>query len=214
MSFVGDLIGDITGANKQADAASQASGLQYQASMAGVDENRRQYDKMVELLSPYVNAGVGALGSQQNLLGLNGNAAQQGAIDTIQNSAAFQSALKQGENSMLQNASATGGLRGGNLQGALAQYSPQLLNQYIQQQYSNLGGLTGMGQASAAGQASAGQQSANQISNLLQQGAQAQAGGVIAQGNAQASNMGNLIGLGSSLLGGGSGIASLLGKIF
>ena len=48
MSFVGDLIGDITGANKQADAASQASGLQYQASMAGVDENRRQYDKMVE----------------------------------------------------------------------------------------------------------------------------------------------------------------------
>lgn len=201
MGFITDIVGDITGANDAADAAKAGSDLQYQASLAGVDENRRQFDKTVELMSPFVTAGTGALGQQQNLLGLNGNAAQQSAIDSIQNSAAFQSALQQGENSILQNASATGGLRGGNTQGALAQYSPQLLNQYIQQQYSNLGGLSGMGQASAAGQASAGQQSASNIANLLQQGGAAQAGGVIAQGSAGRQAFGDLLKIGGTVAG-------------
>lgn len=201
MGFVTDIVGEITGANDTADAAKEGSDLQYRASMAGVDEHRRQYDKMVELMAPYVNAGYGALGSQQNLLGLNGNAAQQNAINAIQNSAAFQSALQQGENSILQNASATGGLRGGNTQGALAQYSPQLLNQYIQQQYSNLGGLSGMGQASAAGQANAGQASASNIANLLQQGGAAQAGGVMAEGGAGRQAFGDLLNIGGTVLG-------------
>lgn len=202
MGFIGDLIGDLTGANDQAEAAGKASDLQYQASMKGVEEQRRQFDKIMELMSPYVTAGTGAMGAQQNLLGLNGAAGQQSAIDALQNSPQMQSMLKQGENALLQNASATGGLRGGNSQAALAQFRPQLLNQMIQQQFSNLGGLSQMGQASAAGQASAGQNAANSISNLLQQGAAAQAGGAIAQGNASASNMGNLFKLGTSLLGG------------
>ena len=85
MGFVTDIVGEITGANDTADAAKEGSDLQYRASMAGVDEHRRQYDKMVELMAPYVNAGYGALGSQQNLLGLNGNAAQQNAINAIHN---------------------------------------------------------------------------------------------------------------------------------
>ena len=69
MSFVGDFIGDvvggITGAKQAGQAAEQAGQLQYQASMAGVEEQRRQFDKLVELMAPYVSAGEGAIGGLQ-----------------------------------------------------------------------------------------------------------------------------------------------------
>ena len=135
-------------------------------------------------LSPYVNAGTGALGAQQNLLGLNGNSAQQSAISGIQNGAQFQALEQSGQNAILQNASATGGLRGGNTQAALGQFSPQLLQQLIQQQYSNLGGITSIGQNAAAGVGNAGMANANSISGLLQSQGSAQAGAALARGQA------------------------------
>ena len=50
--------------------------------------------------------------------------------------------VRQGEEAILQGASATGGLRGGNVQAALAQFRPAMLNRFVQQQYERLGGLT------------------------------------------------------------------------
>lgn len=194
----------VYGAKKSADAASDAADAQSEASDASIAEQRRQYDKMVELLSPYVSAGTGALSGQQNILGLNGADAQRGAINSIENSPYFQNVARQGEDSILQNASATGGIRGGNTQGALAQFRPQLLNQLVQQQYQNLGGLTQLGQSSAAGQASAGMQSANNISGLLGQKGQAQAGGYIGAANATNQGINNLLQLGGAAYGAGA----------
>ena len=91
----------------------------------------------------------------------------------------FQALARQGEEAMLQQASATGGLRGGNLQGALAQFRPQMLAQAIEDQYSRLGGMTALGQQSAAGVGSAGMQSAGQIAGLLGQQGAARAGGTL-----------------------------------
>lgn len=104
-----------------------------------------------EMMQPYLDAGVQALGQQSAFLGLDGPEAQQAQIDMVQNSPMFQSMLSQGEDSLLQNAAATGGIRGGNTQAALAQFSPQLLNQQLNQQYERLSGMTAMGQRSAAG---------------------------------------------------------------
>lgn len=191
-------------ANKAGKAAGKAADAQSEASEAGIAEQRRQYDKMVELLSPYVTAGTGALSGQQNILGLNGAAAQKAAISGIEQSDYFKSTAQQGENAILQNASATGGLRGGNTQGALAQFRPQLLNQLVQQQYQNLGGLTALGQNSAAQQGNQGMQSASNIGNLLAQGGAAQAGGYIGQANATNQLVGNLIGLGGAAFGAGA----------
>jgi len=92
--------------------------------------------------------------------------------------------LQAGTNSILQNASATGGLRGGNTQAALASFSPNLLAQTIQQQYQNLGGLTSVGQNAAAMTGNAGMQTGQGIANLLQQQGAAIAGGDLAQGRA------------------------------
>lgn len=191
-------------AKKSSKAASKAADAQVESSQAAVDEQRRQFDAAVQALSPYTSVGKQALVAQKQLLGLSGAAQQKYAIQNIENSPYFQSVAKQGENAILQNSSATGGLRGGNVQGALAQFRPQLLNQLVQQQYQNLGGLTQVGQASAAGQANAGLQTGSNVSNLLNQQGQAQAGGIIGQANATNQLVGNLIGLGGAAYGAGA----------
>lgn len=193
---VGKVVGGITGANDQTKAAENAAATQAASSQAAIDEQKRQFDAIVKLLSPYVNTGTSAIGAQADILGLNGADKSAAALNSIQNSPIFQGIAQQGESAILQNAAATGGLRGGNTQAALAQYRPALLNQFLQQQFSNLGSLSGLGQASAAGQASAGQASAANIGNLLGQKGAALAGGQIAAGNQQANNFNSLLGLG------------------
>lgn len=199
------LISSNKAAKAQKNAANQAADAQIQSNQAAIDEQKRQFDAIQELMKPYVNAGTGALAGQQDLLGLNGAAKQQAAIDSINNSQAMQTYMQQGENAILQNASATGGLRGGNTQSALSQFRPQLLNQLINQQYQNLGGLTSIGQNAAAGVGNAGMQSASNIGNLLQQVGAAQAGNALAQGQATANQwagIGNLVGqLGGAFIG-------------
>jgi hypothetical protein len=152
----------------------------------------RQFDAVQKLLAPYISAGTTAIGGQQDLLGLNGAGAQKTAISAIEGSPQMQALTQQGENALLQNASATGGLRGGNLQGALAQFRPQLLSQLIEAQFGKLGQISGLGQASAAGQAAAAQNTGNAISELLTQQGQAQAGAALASGQAQANMWGNI----------------------
>lgn len=191
-------------ANKSAKAAKNASEAQAESADAGIAEQQRQFDKLVALLSPYNKAGTGALTAQQNILGLNGREAQAGALRNIEQSEYFQTTAKQGENAIMQNASATGGLRGGNVQGALGQFRPALLNSLVQQQYQNLGGITSLGQNSAAQTGNAGMQSASNIGNLLQQQGAAQAGGIIGAQNSQNQLIGSLIGIGGAAYGAGA----------
>ena len=188
-------------ASAQRKAASQASAAQEASSLAAIDEQRRQFDFSQELMTPFISAGNNALDQQQTLLGLNGNQAQQNAINGIQNSAEFQTYLNQGENALRQNASATGGLRGGNTQAALAQFSPQLLNQMINQKYSNLGGLTALGQNAAAGVGNAGMQTAQAVANNTMAGANAVAAGQVAAGNRTANNFSSMLGLAKTAAG-------------
>lgn len=183
MSFIGKWVGMLTGAQDQADAASQAAQTQSASAQAGIDETRRQFDAYQAMLQPFVNAGKGSLTGQQDLLGLNGMPAQQSAINGIQTSPQFAAMQQQGNDAILANASATGGLRGGNVQGALAQFSPSLLSSLIDQQYQRLGGMTQIGQASAAGTGAAGMQSGSNIAQLLQQQGAATAGGQLAAGS-------------------------------
>jgi hypothetical protein len=196
MSVIGDFLGDITGANQAADAAKAAAATQAAAAGQGIEEQRRQFDAITQMMAPFLEAGTGALTAQQELAGLAGAEAQQAAIQQLQASPAFQALTQQGEEGILQSAAATGGLRGGDVQRALAQFRPQMLSQLIESQYGKLGGLASMGQAAAGQQAGAGQQTAGNIANLLQQQAAATAGGQIAAGQTGQQVFGNLLGLG------------------
>ena len=168
----------------QADAAESAASTQAGAAQAGIEEQRRQFDAVQKLLAPYVSAGQPALEAQQAFLGLRGPEEERAAIERIRGGETFQALARQGEEALLQRASATGGLRGGNIQGALAQFRPALLSNLIEQQYGRLGGMTSLGQQSAAGVGTAGMSTGTNVANLLGQQGAALAGADIAQGRA------------------------------
>jgi len=110
LSVLGGLVGNIIapgiggaigaglgGAVEGSDSVDQASQAQQQSAQGGIDEQRRQFEAIQKLLSPYVDAGTNAipglapyaaagapaLGQQQALLGLNGPDAEREAIARI-----------------------------------------------------------------------------------------------------------------------------------
>lgn len=181
---LGVVAGGLGAAAIGSSASHDASSAQQASAQAGIAEQQRQFDSIQKLMEPYVTAGNGSLSAQQDLLGLNGTSAQSKAISALQTSPYFTAMQQQGTNSILSNASATGGLRGGNTQGALAQFTPALLAQTFQQQFGNLGTITGIGQSAAAGVGNAGLATGQGVSNLLQQQGAAAAGGYLGQGAA------------------------------
>lgn len=170
------------GTYAQGKAAQDAAAAQQAAAQQGIGEQRRQFDLVQSLLAPYAQAGTKAIGAQADLAGLNGTDAQRAAIAALEGSPQMAALTQQGETAILQNASATGGLRGGNVQGALATFRPQMLSALIEQQYGRLGGLTSIGQNAAAGTGNAGMATGNNVTQLLGQIGASQAGGALAQG--------------------------------
>lgn len=231
----------VVGGVVQSKAAKSAASAQVESSEAAVAEQRRQFDETRKLLEPYVTAGTEAMAGlepyaavgeqglqgQLALAGLSGPEAQRAAIQAIEQGEEYRALTGAGEEAILQSAAATGGLRGGNVQGALAQFRPQVLSSLINQQYSRLGGFTALGQQTtqnlanmganaAAGQATAGQQTAANIGNLYGQMGAAQAGSALAQGQAWGNVFGGIgqlagaIGTGAianPFAGGGSSLA-------
>lgn len=176
----------------QQSIASQQMATQMRIAGMQIGETRRQFAEVQRVLAPFITAGnealgplkqyqatgLEAMGDQRDLLGMNGTQAQQAAISALSNSPEMAAYMQQGEGAILQNAAATGGLRGGNTQAALAQFRPSLLAGMISQQYDRLGGLTSLGantssmlyqtgQSAAAGQANAGMQVAGQVGSAL-----------------------------------------------
>ena len=165
----------------QSSTAGRASAAQAGAAQAGIDEQRRQYEETQRLLAPYVSAGVPAVRQMQALSGALGPEAERAAIAQIEASPTLQAAVDRGETALLQRASATGGLRGGNIQAALAQFRPQMLSQEIQSRLGQFGGLATLGSNAAARQGTFGATTAGNIGNLLGTQGQAQAGGIIGE---------------------------------
>jgi hypothetical protein len=189
----------IGGSVIKGNAAKKASNIEAASLQAGVDETRAAREELRTLLQPYTEAGGPALQAQMAALGLAGPEAQQAYVTQQEQSPFFQALSRQGEEAVLQNASATGGLRGGNVQGALAQFRPQLLNQFLEQQYGRLGGMTQLGQRSAAGVGAAGMDAAGDIATLLGERGQAQAGGALARGKMFSDILGEVGGIGKGL---------------
>lgn len=205
IGLIGAAAGSVGSAVIGSKAAGKAADAQTQAAQMGVEEQRAAREEMRRLLEPYVAAGGPALAAQMAALGLSGPEAQQAFVSGQEQSPIFQALTRQGEESILQNASATGGLRGGNVQGALAQFRPAMLNQFLENQYSKLGGMTALGQNSAAGVGASGINVAGNIGNLLNQAGAAQAGGAIGRANAVGGAINNLGMLGGLYAGGAFG---------
>lgn len=188
------IVGGVMSSNAQKSAARTASRAQQQAADQSIAEQRRQFDAVQQLMAPYVQSGTTALSRYNALSGLAGEEAQQSLINQITSGAEYGSLVRQGEEAILQSASATGGLRGGNTQSALARFRPEILSSLIRDEYSRLGGMVSVGQNAAAGLGNAGMQTGQNISNQYGQIGQAQAGAALARGQATANMWGNIAG--------------------
>jgi len=188
--LVAGVVGSVASGAMQSNAAKKAAGAQTKSANAQIEESRRQFDLVQSLLKPYVNAGTGALQGQLDLMGIGGGGdvtaadAQRNAISGLANGENFQALVQQGEYGLMANAAATGGLRGGDTQGALAQFRPQMLQGLIDRQLANLGGIAANGQNAAAQTGTAAQNTGQQVNSALGNIGQAQAGAALASGQA------------------------------
>lgn len=188
------ILGSVLGNKSQNKAAKSAQQSQEGMSREAIAEQKRQFDQLQTLLQPYVQGGKNGLYAQQGLMGLYGNDVQQEAISGIENSPFFKSQYQQAENALLQNASATGGLRGGNTQEALADNRSNMLFGNVQSQIQNLGSLATNGQNAAAGVGTAGQNYANQVGQQLNGIGASQAGYALAKGQANQNMWSGILG--------------------
>lgn len=137
----------------------------------------------------------------EGVAGVSAYDAQQAAIDAIRNGAEYGTMVQSGEDAILANAAATGGLRGGNTQDALSRFRPEVLSQLINQQYGRLSGIANSGQNAAAGLGTAAQNTGNQVSGLLQNSGQVAAQNALASGTIQSNLFGDIANIGGTLAG-------------
>ena len=204
-------------------AAARQAAEELRSAQSSIEQTLAPFTELtpqqIQTLGLYQRAGTQALEQQAALAGLEGPEAQQAAVAALEASPQFQALARQGEEAILQQAAATGGLRGGNVQAALAQFRPAMLQQYIDQQYSRLGGLSGQGLATTENLLSRGygastnvagfrQTQAANLANLISGAGAAQAAGLANLGNIQAARetgqgqlFGNILGNLGSLYG-------------
>jgi len=233
MSFIGNLLGDITGTNQQAKAAQQASQQQIAAQQAAqqqVQQNLAPYKAIGTATLPQLLQSLGYQGqfdANGQLTGMTGKGFQFNPSD-LANTPGYQFTLQQGLNAVNNQNSAMGLNNSGAQEKGLANYATGLAQNTYNQQYQNalntyqtnagqLGNLLSIGQNAAAGVGNAGFQSQAAIGN-------AQAAGTVAAGNAQSNALNSLMGLGQGAAGiyalgnyapaGGTSLISALGKLF
>lgn len=157
-----------------ASAAGDASDAQSQAASNNLALATRQYDTMQGQISPYLAAGQTGITDYGNLLGSNGVDAQNQAIGDIKNGAQYQGLMQTGNENILANASATGGLRGSNTSNTLANTSISTLNGLITQRLAGYGQLMGNGLNAISGSQAASNAFQNGATSANNQSANAQ----------------------------------------
>ena len=208
------ILAGVTAATGLAGAAISSSGAQSaantQSAAAQQAEQRLQqnYQNTVASETPYQAAGLQGLNQLTNLLGPGGYLSTPANYQQYQQSPGYQFQLQQGEQALLDQQSALGGVAGGNTlkaltnygQGAAATDYQQFVNNTMAQQnqlYGELGGLVNTGQGATTTVANAGQGTATQQANLITGAGSAQSAAQVAGANA----------FGSALTGGANSLS-------
>jgi hypothetical protein len=230
-----------------ADASRSAANKQADATQSQLAEQQYQFDTVRSLLKPYVDAGTAALpgyqsaqgnfqqglnlygrvlGQLNDLTGANGSTAQQTAINGLQSNPLYTTSMNLGQQAILANASATGGLRGGNTIANLGYLPGQVLSNVMGTQIGNLGtslngvagllngqntavsqfgNLLNLGENAAAGTGQAAMNTGNNITSILGQQGAIGAGATLAGANAFTNGLNGVTGALGQYFGGGAG---------
>lgn len=184
-----DIVSGLTGEDA-ADAALKAAGI----SAASQTEALNYLKEINALPTEYRDKAMTLL---SGAFGIGGDTSSQQELVSLAKSSPLYSeimgGLKEGEQSILRNAGATGGLRSGNVQSNLADYGTQLSNKALTTSYNNiLSGLQGMAGYDTG---------STNIANLMTGIGATQASGVTAAANAKTQALQNLLNTGLGVAG-------------
>ena len=182
------LVGGVIAGNKAEKGQKSVAAGEAEARQ----ENRRQFDLTREDFRPFQEAGTAAIGQQQALIGLSGDQAQQDALSSIEVSSGQQFIRDRAQKNLVRNASAIGGLGGGNVRSALVQQGVGFAQQDIQNQFARLGQVAGQGQAATTSQAQIGGNISQNIANQAIAAGQNRASGIAQQNQIQQNTIGGL----------------------
>lgn len=142
------------------DAIGKGQGILDQSksgSLASLGQARNdlttQYGGAIDRLSPWVQAGTGALTTYQGSLGQGGQAARDAAVSQFQNTPGYQYAVDQASDATARKASALGALGSGNTMTAIADRAQNMQNQEYGAWQDRLSGLSNTGLTAANAQA-------------------------------------------------------------
>jgi hypothetical protein len=201
------------GAEKKAGKAEQ------RAQQAAGRLSAEQLEKTESQFDPFLGEEAGqSLQAQQALLGLQGVEAQNQAFGALQESPGQRFIRQRQERGLVRNASAIGGLGGGNIRTALQEQAAGFAQQDIQNQFNRLG-ITSAGEQAVTGRQ---QQAVTNLANIrggfgAQQGAaligagQAKASGIVGQAAGLRGGITQLAGAGAGFAGGGGAQGALQG---
>ena len=215
-SFVGGLFGG----GSQKKASQKAMQAQVDALNRGIDVQNAQFQQSRADFMPYQQAGTGAL---EQLTGLINPADPAALTSQLQASPLYGALYRGGEEALLQNASATGGLRGGDTARGLADFGSDTLARVYDDMFAKLSGVAGMGLGATGNVAGLGAQNAGAVSGLLGGIGDARAANYLTKGGINARNWQNAgsfldsavaAGMGGGGGGGGFSFANALKGIF
>jgi hypothetical protein len=156
----------VVGAAGSAVAGSEAASATNNASNASVAEQNSALQQQATLSAPYRAVGQGAISQYENLLGTGPNSNSQTISQALAQTPGYQFTQQQGEQGILNAASAAGGFSG-NTVTALDRYNTGLAQNTYQTALGNSLNAVQLGQAAAAGQAANIGNAASNISSTL-----------------------------------------------
>lgn len=181
----------IVGGLIQREASKDAAKAQQKAAEAGISEQQAAREAFEERTQPFLDIGLGAGEQLQNLLSdpMQGLEQINPMVDFLR---------QQGFEQIQESAAARGRLGAGGTLKDLTEFNTQLTSTIVpqlqNQRFNQLFNVLGLGANTAAGQGTAGLQTASNISNLLGAQGAAKAGGQIGQANAITGTLQNLAG--------------------
>jgi hypothetical protein len=203
MSLLGGLFGS--------SAAKKAAEAQARATQQAIDTQNQMFRTIREDQAPYRQAGSAALNQLMGLYGLGGiatpgygDAVAPGAPDfsAFYESPDYLFARDQGEQAVLRNRAALGGLASGNTGAALQEFGQGLATQNLGNYRNTLMGLIQGGQGATNTLAQAGMATSQGVADSLAGQGNARASGIIGSSNALTGALGQIGGIAMDYFGG------------
>jgi hypothetical protein len=189
------VVGAAAGAESSRRASRSAGEKQKEAAELAARTQREQLEASQTAQAPFQAAGLRALSQQEALTGLSGQEAQQQAFESFAQTPGQQFLRDQQERALLRNASAIGGLGGGNVRTALQQQAFGRAQTDIANQFNRLASISGAGQVATQNVGQLGSIAAGNIGQAQMQAGAARASGILGQNQALQQGISNIAGI-------------------